>query len=95
MVQNISEKGLCLEIEVFEGYQKFFTRGTPIMIQFVDSFPFGSDIESDVEIIKCSIRHVKEEEGKIIIGCFVSSEEYGKYVQHRALSRYMQKTYKA
>ncbi|MCR4655787.1 MAG: PilZ domain-containing protein [Lachnospiraceae bacterium] len=93
-IENISEKGICLETEAFEGYQQFFAQGNIITIQFVDSFPFGNDIESDIETINCSVRHVKEKDGIILIGCYVSSDEYRKYVRHRELSGYMQKPYR-
>ena len=86
-VVNISEIGACVEIGVFPDYQEYIQKGSVMKLQFIDSFPFGSYLESDVINISCNIRYVEEQEGRLVIGCAVNSEDYKSYVRHRETAR--------
>ncbi len=85
-IRNISEKGLSLEVEPFEGDAEHLIKGNALDLQFVDNFTFGRDVESDVINIRCVIRHVEREDGIFVLGCYVSSADYERYVRHREVS---------
>ena len=86
---NICERGMCVEAKPFDGYETFIHKGKRMKVLFMDSFSFGDDIESDVLNVDCTVRHVKEEDERIVIGCYVYSRDFEKYVQHREISRFL------
>lgn len=82
-VCDISEEGLCITADTFDGWEEHLTKGRTITVQFVDEYPFGRGTETECISIRCNIRHVKEENDRIIAGCFAADGGYGRYVKFR------------
>ena len=85
-VKNISEHGICFELPVTEENKSRFRKGDTIEFQFVDSFMFGSQLETDMILDKCIVRHITEKEGQLVIGCYLDDKKYEHYVVHKELS---------
>ncbi len=83
IVRDISERGLCITADVFDGWKEFLVKGRAITVQFVDEFPFGRGIQTEVVSVECNIRHVREKDGALIIGCYAGNGAYAQYVKLR------------
>ncbi len=88
-ILDIGEKGIGLEVDVFEDYEKYFYKGAKVKVQLMDSYSFGSGMETVVLNIECFVRYVKREDEKLTVGCFVNRDDYERYVRHREVSNFL------
>ena len=85
-IKDISECGLAFEMPLNETNKKEFIVGDSIIIQFVDSFMFGREIEKALIHKKCLVCHITESEQSLTIGCYLEDHEFAHYVMHREVS---------
>ena len=85
-VANISENGICFEVFDKDLITETIRTGDKIDFQFVDDYVFFSLIKSVVVSGNCIVKHVDVRRDKIVIGCFLKSGEFEKYVQDRKLA---------
>ena len=85
-VRNISENGICFEFNSDGGkYVDSLQKGDAIHFQFIDTYQFGSNIETDVLSNDCTVRHIRICGDMMIIGGYVTEEEFRQYAARREL----------
>ena len=85
-VRDISERGIAFEITLSEAEKGSFRVGDSIEFQFMDTFRFGSEVETDLISKHCLIRHVTEAGSSLIIGCYLADKEFAQYVMHKEVA---------
>lgn len=83
MVRDVSEKGVCFEISAKEQYAGNLHTGDPVHFQFIDTYQYGKESETDILSDECTIRYVKAFGDYIRIGCYVVAEDFQKYAVRR------------
>ena len=83
MVKDVSEKGICFEIPADDSYSESLCAGESIHFQFIDTYQYGKEAETDVLSNDCTIRYVKMLGNLIRIGCYVSGEDFSRYAVRR------------
>ncbi len=82
-VRDICEKGVCFEIPANEKLVGKLRTGDSIHFQFIDSFQYGKENETDILSNECLIRYVKDFGNFIRIGCYVSEKSFTQYAIRR------------
>ena len=83
MVRDVSEKGICFELPADDTNAEALAEGRSVHFQFIDTYLYGKEAETDVLSNDCTIRYVKTLGNLIRIGCYVSGEEFSKYAVRR------------
>ena len=83
MVRDVSEKGICFEIPAEDANRESLCEGGVIHFQFIDTYQYGKEAETDVLSNDGNIRYVKMLGNLIRIGCYVSGEDFSRYAVRR------------
>ena len=86
-VTDICETGICFAIPTANADSDKFQDNQEIEFQFVDEFECVSIHRNDVVIGRCIIRHIEKNRCNTLIGCYISSSGYKKYVEARRLAK--------
>lgn len=87
-ILNISEHGfLFLTDKRLETHPPV---GSPLVIEFVDSYYMGSSYFEWLMQKNCIVRHVENIGDASVIGCYLSSRSFSKYVRDLELKKYSQ-----
>lgn len=83
MVRDVCEKGICFEIPAEDVASEILCEGGLVHFQFIDTYQYGKEAETDVLSNDCTIRYVKVLGNRIRIGCYVSGEDFSRYAVRR------------
>ncbi|MCR4618448.1 MAG: PilZ domain-containing protein [Lachnospiraceae bacterium] len=84
-IKNISETGICFEMPMEEKYLESVQKGDAVHFQFIDTYQYGRNIQTDVLSNDCTIRHIRVNGNCITVGGYVTEEDYRKYAVRREI----------
>lgn len=85
MVKNISENGICLEVPIDEYKNDLIKVGEGVHVQYIDTYQYGRNIETEVLSTECTVRHIKEIGKKIIMGAYITEDDFRSYAIRREI----------
>ena len=93
MVRDVSEKGICFEVPTDEEFVDNLRTGDSVHFQFIDTFQYGKESETDILSSDCTIRYRKIIGNIIRIGCYVCEKEFMQYAIRKEVVKSIGKIY--
>ena len=87
MVRDISENGICFEVPVRERNVDSLSEGGSLHFQFIDTYQYGKEVETDVLSNDGRIRYMRLYDDVLRVGCYVTGDDFKKYAVRREVVR--------